>query len=58
VVGLIEIIIIIIVVKNKSDYRSTMGLFIVLVVFELINEILNLTIHKNNVKEDQKNENA
>ncbi len=57
-VGLIEIIIIIIVVKNKSDYRSTMGLFIVLVVFELINEILNLTIHKNNVKEDQKNENA
>ena len=42
--------------KNKSDYRSTIGLFIVLVIFELINEILNLTIYKNNVKRDEKNE--
>ena len=42
--------------KNKSDYRSTIGLFIVLVIFELINEILNLTIYKNNVKTDEKNE--
>ena len=55
-IGLIEISIIIIIVKNKSDYRSTIGLFIVLVVFELINEILNLTIYKNIVKKDEKNE--
>jgi hypothetical protein len=56
VIGLIEISIIIIIVKNKSDYRPTIGLFIVLVIFELINEILNLTIYKNIVKKDEKNE--
>ncbi len=55
-IGLIEISIIIIIVKNKSDYRPTIGLFIVLVIFELINEILNLTIYKNIVKKDEKNE--
>ena len=49
-------IIIIVIVKNRSDYRATIGIFVVLVVLELINEILNLTLYKNIVKKDEKNE--
>jgi hypothetical protein len=48
-IGLIEMIIIIVIVKNRSDYRATIGIFVVLVVMDLINEILNLRRLKKNV---------
>ncbi len=57
VIGLIEMIIIIVIVKNRSDYRATIGIFVVLVVMELINEILNLRIFKKNVYNDKTGEN-
>jgi hypothetical protein len=49
-------IIIIIIVKNKSDYRATMGIFVILVVFEIIYEINELRIKnfRNSTKEINK----
>jgi hypothetical protein len=48
--------IMIVIVKNKSDYRTTMGLFVVLIVFEIIHEMIELRMMKTR-NEDKSNMN-